>query len=55
MEFDHQQMNMFEFVGCSINDVRIHSMFNKIVFDISLYFSLKLFFDILLQNLMEIK
>ena len=35
-EFDHQQMNMFEFVRCSKNDVRVRSMFNKMVFDPSL-------------------
>ena len=35
-EFDHQQMNMFEFVRCSKNDVRVRSMFDKMVFDTSL-------------------
>ena len=35
-EFDHQQMNMFEFVRCSKNDVRVGSMFDKMVFDPSL-------------------
>ena len=35
-EFDHQQMNMFEFVRCSKNDVRVRSMFDKMVFDPSL-------------------
>ena len=35
-EFDHQQMNMLEFVRCSKNDVRVQSMFDKMVFDPSL-------------------
>ena len=35
-EFDHQQMNIFEFVRCSKNDVRVQSMFDKMVFDPSL-------------------
>ena len=35
-QFDHQQMNMFEFVRCSKNDVRVRSMFDKMVFDTSL-------------------
>ena len=35
-EFDDQQMNMFEFVRCSKNDVRVRSMFDKMVFDTSL-------------------
>ena len=35
-EFDHQQMNTFEFVRCSKNDVRVRSMFDKMVFDPSL-------------------
>ena len=35
-EFDHQQMNLFEFVRCSKNDVRVRSMFDKMVFDPSL-------------------
>ena len=35
-EFDHQQMNMFEFVLCSKNNVRVRSMFDKMVFDPSL-------------------
>ena len=35
-EFDHQQTNTFEFVRCSKNDVRVRSMFDKMVFDISL-------------------
>ena len=39
-EFDHQQMNMFEFVRCSKNDVRVPSMFDKMVFDPSLSLSL---------------
>ena len=35
-EFDHQQMNMFEFVWCLKNDIRVRSMFDKMVFDPSL-------------------
>ena len=35
-EFDHQQMNTFEFVRCSLNDVRVRLMFDKMVFDPSL-------------------
>ena len=35
-EFDDQQMNMFKFVRCSKNDVRVRSMFDKKVFDTSL-------------------
>ena len=35
-EFDHQQMNTFEFVQCSKNDVRVCSMFDRIVFHPSL-------------------
>ena len=35
-EFDHQQMNTFEFVRCSKKDVRVRSMFDKMVFDPSL-------------------
>ena len=35
-EFDRQQMNTFEFVRCSKNDVRVRSMFEKMVFDPSL-------------------
>ena len=35
-ECDYQQMNMFEFVRCSKNDVRVRSMFDKMVFDPSL-------------------
>ena len=35
-EFDHQQMNTFEFVRCSKNDVRVRTMFDKMVFDTSL-------------------
>ena len=31
-EMDHQKMNMFEFVRCSKNDVRVRSMFDKMVF-----------------------
>ena len=37
-EFDHQQMNMFKFVRCLKNDVRVRSMFDKMVFDPSLVF-----------------
>ena len=37
-EFDYQQMNTFEFVRCSKNDVRVRSMFDKLVFDPSLIF-----------------
>ena len=35
-EFDHQQMNTFECVRCSKNDVRVRSLFDKMVFDSSL-------------------
>ena len=35
-EFDYHKMNTFEFVQCSKNDVRVHSMFDKMVFDPSL-------------------
>ena len=35
-EFDHQQMNTFEFIHCSKNDVQVRSMFDKMVFDPSL-------------------
>ena len=35
-EFDHQQMNTFEFVRCLKNDVRVRSMFDKMVLDPSL-------------------
>ena len=35
-EFNHQQMNTFEFVRCSKTDVRVRSMFDKMVFDLSL-------------------
>ena len=38
-EFVHQQMNTFEFVRCSKNDVPVRSMFDKMVFDPSLLFS----------------
>ena len=31
-KFDYQKMNSFEFVRCLQNDVRVHSMFDKIVF-----------------------
>ena len=30
-EFDHQQMNMFEFVQCSKNDVLVGWMFKKLL------------------------
>ena len=32
-EFDHQEMNTFKFVRCSKNDVRVLSMFDKLVLD----------------------
>ena len=35
-EFDHQLMNIYKFVGCSKNDVWVHSMFDKMMFDPSL-------------------
>ena len=35
-EFNEKKMNMFEFVQCSKNDVRVRSMFDKMVFDPSL-------------------
>ena len=35
-KFNHQYMNKFEFVRCSKNDVRVRSMFDKMVFDPSL-------------------
>ena len=35
-EFDHQLMNMFEFVQCSKNDVRVCSIFVKMELDPSL-------------------
>ena len=34
--FDRQQINTFEFVRCSKNDVQVRSMFDKTVFDPSL-------------------
>ena len=37
-EFDHQLINTFESVLCSKNDVRDHSMFNKMVFNPSLIY-----------------
>ena len=37
-EFDHQQMNTYEFVWCLKNYVQVRSMFDKIVFDTSLIF-----------------
>ena len=36
LEFERQQMNMFESLQCSNNDVRIHLMFDKTLFDSSL-------------------
>ena len=35
-EFNEKNMNMFEFVQCSKNDVRVRSMFDKMMFDPSL-------------------
>ena len=35
-KLDCQQMNTFEFVRCSKNDVRVRLMFDKMVFDTSL-------------------
>ena len=35
-EYGYQKMNTFEFVQCSKNDVRVCSMFDKMVFDTSL-------------------
>ena len=35
-EFDYQEINTFKFVRCSKNDVRVRSMFDKMVFDPSL-------------------
>ena len=35
-EFDHQKMNMSEFVQCSKNYVCVRSMFDEMVFDTSL-------------------
>ena len=35
-QFDHQQINKFEFVGYSKNYVRASSMFDRMVFDPSL-------------------
>ena len=40
-EFDHQSMNIFEFVLCSKNDVRVCSMFDKMVFHQSLMIELE--------------
>ena len=51
-EFDHQQMNMFEFVRCSKNDVRVRSMFDKMVFDPSLKNAL---FFRLIRNMSKMK
>ena len=48
-EFDHQQMNTFEFVRCSKNDVRVRSMFDEMVFDPSLLASSLKAFEIHLQ------
>ena len=39
VKFDRQQMNTFEFVRCSKNDVQVRSMFDKMVFDPSLLFT----------------
>ena len=36
-EFDHQYTNTFEFVRSSKNNVRVHSMLDKMVFDPSLF------------------
>ena len=41
LEFDHQSMNIFEFVLCSKNDVRVCSMFDKMVFHQSLMIELE--------------
>ena len=35
-QFDYQPINMFEFIRCLKNDVRVRSMFDKMVFDPSL-------------------
>ena len=35
-EFNYQKMNTFEFIRCSKNDVRVRTMFDKMVFDPSL-------------------
>ena len=35
-EFDHQQMNIFQFIQCSKNDVTVCSMLDEMVFDPSL-------------------
>ena len=32
-EFDYHKMNMFEFVRCSKNNVRVCSIFDKMVYD----------------------
>ena len=36
-EFNYHKMNTFEFVRCSKNEVHVHFMFNKMVFDPSLF------------------
>ena len=38
-EFDHQLINMFDFIRCSKNDVTVRSMFDKMVFNPSLQVS----------------
>ena len=35
-ELDHPYMNTFKFIRCSKNDVRVCSMFDKMVLDLSL-------------------
>ena len=34
-EFDHQQMNILEFLRCSKNDVRVRSMFDNMVLSVN--------------------
>ena len=41
LQFDFQKMNMFKSVQCSKKDVQMHSMFDKMMFDPSLKFSIK--------------
>ena len=36
LEFNYQNMNMFEYIQCSKNDVLVSSMFDKMVFDSTL-------------------
>ena len=43
-EFHYQQMNPFEFVQCSKNDVRVHLMFDEMVFGSSLLIIKRLLF-----------